>query len=118
MTRPTLCSLALPLLLLGACQPAPRSSGGSASAAVNAACRVEVDRVYAAQNRADLSRRDERDTPFASSYLPGITTRQLSQQYARGNQMAECVAANSNGQATPPAPSTPGPTFSPAARVN
>lgn len=116
MTRPILCSLALPLLLLGACQSAPPRS--SASAAVNAACRVEVDRVYAAQNRADLSRRDERDTPFASSYLPGITTRQLSQQYARGNQMAECVSANSNGQASTPNPSTPGPTFSPAARIN
>lgn len=108
MIRSILGSVAL-VSLLGACQSAPRSS---ASAATDAACRVEVDRVYAAQNRADLSRRDERDTPFAASYLPGITTRQLSQRYGRDNQMASCVA-QSGGQGAPGEAGT-GPAMSPA----
>ena len=89
MTRLAIGSLAL-LAILGGCQQAPQRSAANSAAA--AACRSEVDRVYAAQNRADLSRRDERDTPFAGSYLSGITTRQLGAQYSRGNQMATCLA--------------------------
>lgn len=89
MTRTLLGSLAL-LAALGGCQQAPQRSAANTAAA--AACRTEVDRVYAAQNRADLSRRDERDTPFAGSYLSGITTRQLGAQFSRGNQMASCLA--------------------------
>ena len=107
MIRFALGSLAL-VALLGACQRAPRSS---ASAATSAACRVEVDRVYAAQNRVELSRRDERDTPFAASYLPGITTRQLSERFSRDNQMASCLAQS--GSAGSGDAST-GPTFSPS----
>ncbi len=100
------------LALLAGCQQTPRSR---ADAAANAACRVEVDRVYAAQNRADLSRRDERDTPFAASYLSGITTRQLGARFSRDNQVASCVNnAGPSGNAATDA--SIGPTFSPAAR--
>ena len=108
MTRLSLGSLAL-LAILGGCQQAPQRS--AANSAATAACRTEVDRVYAAQNRADLSRRDERDTPFASSYLSGITTRQLGAQFSRGNQMASCLAqagVSSRGN------DGTSPTFSPA----
>lgn len=108
MTRLALSSLAL-LALLGACQRAPRSG---ASAATTAACRGEVDRVYAAQNRVELSRRDERDSPFAASYLPGITTRQLSERFGRDNQMASCLAQSGSSAATGDA--STGPTFSPS----
>lgn len=70
---------------------------------------------YRNPNRADLSRRDDRDTPFASSYLPGITSRQLSQQYRQGNQMASCLT-QSGGQAG--GGSSTGPAMSPATSVN
>ena len=48
-------SLFLLTLLAGACSGAPQRS--SADRAVAAACRQEVDRVYAAQNRRELSYR-------------------------------------------------------------
>ena len=95
-------------LIATACQQAPRSK---ADAATQVQCRQEVDRVYAAQNRVDLSRRDERDSPFAGSYLPGITTRELGARFGRDNQLASCVAQNRGGAATD---TGTGPTFSPA----
>lgn len=100
------------LLILTACQAPPRSR---TEAATTAACRTEVDRVYAAQNRADLSRRDQRDSPFASSYLPGITTRELGARYARDNMVSSCIS--NSAQPSSPAPDTgTGPTFSPVSR--
>lgn len=94
-------------LLAGCAQPTrPR-----ANAATTAACRVEVDRVYSAQNRVDLSTRDNRDSPFASSYLPGITSRGLGAEYGRDNMVQSCLnnAAGGAGPAAP-TPST-GPAF-------
>lgn len=96
-------------LLLGACsQPArPR-----VSAATSAACRMEVDRVYSAQNRVELSTRDNRDTPFASNYLPGITSRGLGAEYSRGNMVQSCInnASGRGGTGGTPVPAE-GPTF-------
>lgn len=86
--------VAAAMALLAGCHAAPRSR---ADAATNAACRAEVDRVYAAQNRADLSRRDQRDTPFAESYNSGITSRGLGALFGRGNQVSSCV--NNSGAA-------------------
>ena len=79
---------------LGACQ----SSRPRASAATTAACRAEVDRVYAAQNRVDLSRRDQRDTPFAANYVSGNTTSGLGAQFGRDNMETSCLN-NAAGQA-------------------
>ena len=109
--------ISAPVFLI-ACQPAtPRSR---ASVEASAACRAEVDRVYAAQNRVDLSTRDGRDTPFSSGYLAGNTTRGLGAEYGRDGQYQTCL---SNAAAPGPAPAaagTPpaniGPAFSPAAR--
>lgn len=91
------------LALLAGCAQPPRPR---ANAAATAACRVEVDRVYSAQNRVDLSRRDTRDTPFASSYLPGITSRGLGAEYGRDNMVQSCLN-NAAGAASPASP-TPG----------
>ena len=85
-------ALAASFALLVGCQATPRSR---ADAATNAACRAEVDRVYAAQNRADLSRRDQRDTPFAESYNSGITSRGLGALFGRDNQVSSCVSNSS-----------------------
>lgn len=103
-------ALLLCLIACG-CQQAPRSR---ADAATQVQCRAEVDRVYAAQNRGDLSRRDERDTPFAGGYLSGITTRELGARFGRDNQLSACVAQNRAGAAGAADTST-GPTFSPVA---
>ena len=97
-------------LIAAACQQAPRSR---ADVATQVQCRQEVDRVYAAQNRGDLSRRDERDTPFSADYLSGVTTRGLGARFNRDNQLASCVAQNRGGVATDLGT---GPAFSPASR--
>lgn len=101
-------------LVMAGCQTAPRSRADAATAA---ACRAEVDRVYAAQNRAELSQRDQRDTPFAGSYNSGITSRGLGALFGRDNQVSSCVSrssGSSTGEST--VDSGTGPTFSPAAR--
>ena len=108
----------LPLVLLaGLAACAPPARPRSNAAAVTAACRAETDRVYAAQNRADLSYRDQRDTPFAGSYNSGITSRGLGARFGRDNLESSCVASNSNPNAAPAAPDAgTGPTFSPSPR--
>ena len=114
-----LASCALGGALAGCAGPAPRAAGDRPSRAVSLACRQEVDRVYAAQNRRDLSYRDQRDTPFAASYNSGVTTRGLSALYDQDNQYASCVRANepaarAGGQ--PAGAQTTGPTFSPVGK--
>ncbi len=117
--RTTLTVLALAPLMLGAlagCQAPPRSR---ASAAATQACRAEVDRVYAAQNRVDLSTRDQRDTPFAGGYSSGITSQGLGAQFGRDNQLSSCINnSTAPGTAAPAAAVAPGtgPTFSPTTR--
>ena len=103
----------VPLLAAG-CQSAPRSR---ADAAASAACRAEVDRVYAAQNRVELSQRDQRDTPFAGSYNSGITSRGLGTRFGRDNQLSSCISnATGPGAAATGVDVGTGPTFSPTVR--
>jgi hypothetical protein len=98
------------LLLLGGCQQGYRSRP---SAATSSACRAEVDRVYSAQNRVDLSTRDQRDTPFAAGYLAGNTTQGLGAAYGRDNLYSSCL---NNAADAAPAAVTPTATAAPAAR--
>jgi hypothetical protein len=111
---PRFALLLAPLLLVACGNPSPRSSSDRA---VTAACRADADRVYAAQNRRDLSYRDERDTPFAARYDSGIVSAGLGSLFGRDNDMSSCVRANSKPGAvvTPPDPGF-GPTFSPVNR--
>ena len=104
----------VPVLLAGCASASPRSSSDRA---VTAACRADADRVYAAQNRQDLSYRDERDTPFAARYDSGIVSAGLGSLYGRDNDLSSCVRANSKSGAVPvPADPGFGPTFSPTSR--
>ncbi|MGI4950657.1 MAG: hypothetical protein ACRYGM_02540 [Janthinobacterium lividum] len=106
----TIVPLALLALGVSACSQPSRPR---ASAAIAQKCRMEVDRVYAAQNRVDLSLRDTRDTPFASNYNSGITTRGLGAQFGRDNMTQACVSDATTGAAAAaasPAANT-GPTF-------
>jgi len=113
----TVTPLVLAALLLTGCQQYQRPR---ASQAATVACRAEVDRVYAAQNRVDLSTRDQRDTPFAANFQTGNTTRGLSSEYGRDNQFSSCLnssAAPGPAPAVSPTLSTsPGPAFSPAVK--
>ncbi len=111
MTRIVLAALLL--ATVAGCQSTPRSRPSVASAA---ACRTEVDRVYAAQNRVDLSRRDQRDTPFAGSYNSGITSQGLGSRYARDSMLDSCLASSAGGAAAGTPDTGTGPTMSPAAR--
>lgn len=95
------------LVALSACQSAPPRS--SADAAVIAACRDRADQIHARQNRVELSRRDERDAPFASVYNSGITTRGLGDRFEWGRNVEACVKSSGSGGDAPT-----GPTFSPA----
>ena len=109
--------LLLAVTALAGCQAAPRSR---AATAATQACRAEVDRVYAAQNRVDLSTRDQRDTPFAGAYNSGITSEGLGARYGRDNLLTSCINNSTAPSTAAPAsaavaPGT-GPTFSPTAR--
>lgn len=104
--------LLLAPLLLGGCG-LPRQQS-SADRAISLACRQQVDRAYAVQNRRDLSYRDQRDTPFANSYNAGVTSAGLGQRFGRDNDVQSCVSQNRPG-ASAGEPGI-GPTFSPAAR--
>lgn len=99
-------------LASGACQPPPPPT--SADAAVRADCRATVERQYNAQNRADLTRRDERDTAFSSYYNAGVPSRGLGAEFQRDQMVTDCLRAQGEpgGQ---PAPGV-GPTFSPTER--
>lgn len=111
MTLPATTAIGLALILVAACQPPPPPT--PADTAIRADCRQTVEREYAAQNRADLTRRDERDLPFASSYNSGIASRGLGAEYSRDQMVTDCLRARGEGAAQ----TTPGvgPAFSPAA---
>lgn len=109
-----LLALATGMALLAGCHAAPQSR---AAAATSAACRAEVDRVYAAQNRSDLSRRDERDTPLSDNYLSGITSRGLGALFGRDKEISSCISNSSApGTGAAAADVGTGPTFNPAAQ--
>lgn len=100
-------TLAVALACAGCMAPPPRSP---ADVAVRTDCREQVDRQYNAQNRVDLTRRDERDFAFAGSYNSGISSRGLSAEYSREKMIDGCLrAAGGRSAATPGV----GPAFSP-----
>ncbi len=99
----------LSLCALASCQGAPPPS--RQARATTAACRSEVDRVYAAQNRSDLTDRDQRDTPLSGSYLSGITSRGLSAQYQRDTAIDDCLNATRGRDGA--RDMSPGPAFAP-----
>ncbi len=102
--------LALPLVVAGCYRPPPQSAADRAQVA---ACRSRVDAIYLRQNRAELSRTDQRDSPYSSNYLPGNVSRGLGLEYGTDRMQSDCVKGL--GEAAPDAAST-GPAFSPAKR--
>lgn len=105
----TLAAAVLAVSLTGCYRPPPPTR---ADIDTKAECRQQVERQYNAQNRVDLTRRDERDFAFAGTYNSGIPSRGLGAEYGREQMVTDCLrsAGNSTATATPGV----GPTFSPA----
>ncbi|HEX4262206.1 MAG TPA: hypothetical protein VHY76_14000 [Acetobacteraceae bacterium] len=79
--------------------PAAGGPAGQPSPAAIAACRQRADEIYLRQNRALLSERSTRDTPYASSGLPSNPTAGLSAMFGRDQDFADCL--RSFGPAAP-----------------
>jgi hypothetical protein len=113
MSRAFLLLAGLGMIALAGCEkPVPMSRAASADAA---ACRARADEIYLKQNRALMSVRDQRDTPFAATGISGNTTQGLGDLYGRDRMIASCL--NSVGPASNAGnggPSSTGPTMSPA----
>jgi hypothetical protein len=92
------------LVLLAGCTfggpPKPRTDAQRATAA----CKVDADRAYLQQNRVLLSERSQRDTPFSSSGMVGVTSSGLPQLYGRSADFEACLRSHSvEGAAAEPA---------------
>lgn len=96
-------------LAAGACQRPPPPT--AADATIRADCRQTAERQYVAQNRVDLTRRDERDFAFAGSYNSGISSRGLGAEFQRDQMVTDCLRAQ--GDRAPQASPGVGPAFSP-----
>lgn len=94
--------------LAGCYRPPPATR---ADANIKADCRQQMERQYNAQNRVDLTRRDERDFAFAGSYNSGISSRGLGAEYGREQMETNCMRSAGDNASNP----TPGvgPAFSP-----
>jgi hypothetical protein len=72
-------------------------------------CDAEADRIFAAQNRYQLSERTSNDTPYSGNTLPSNPTAGLSDQYAQDKLVDNCLrrgGAGTSGSAAP-TPSKP-----------
>jgi hypothetical protein len=80
------------LLILTQCSPPPAPVGQTrADAATVAACREHANEVYDRQNRDTIYTISNRDLPYSSNYVPGVTDRGLAQRYAHENLVRDCV---------------------------
>ena len=95
MSRFVLAAVSIALCACQSGQSAPPRDPATAAAADD--CRERVDQVHAQQNRVELSLRDQRDAPFSSTYLSGITSRGLGAQFSRGTMFDECLSAATAG---------------------
>lgn len=112
-------ALLVGLAVLPGCYNRPPPSRAE-QAALNA-CRRRADQIFLEQNRAYLSERDTRDSPFASSGLTGITSEGLGDRYGRDEMVASCLngadlGASGRAAANPGIDRGTGPAMSPAAR--
>jgi hypothetical protein len=98
----------MPALLLAACAnqaPSPAAGADGNRSAVNAACRVEAERVVRYRDRGQLMRQDDYNARVGtSSHLgPQVMTDQIAQIYDRDRIAADCVRGANSG----PVPAAP-----------
>jgi hypothetical protein len=114
MIRPRIPALTLPCLGLLALAPALGGCGlytrpTTEDQQTRTDCNAEADRIFAAQNRYQLSERNSTDTPYAGNTLPSNPTAGLSDQYAQDKLVDSCLhrgGAGSPAAATPTTPKT------------
>ncbi len=95
----------LAALALAACSfPGPQSP---AERETLQGCRSEADRVYAAQNRYQISERDTRDTPFSGSGQPTTPSDGLADEYSHQTRVDDCVRHQGASETAPPATTAP-----------
>jgi hypothetical protein len=106
-----LAPLALPILgllslapVLGSCGLYNRPSDDDREARRD--CDAEADRIFAAQNRYQMSERTSTDTPYAGNTLPSNPTAGLSDQYAEDKLVDACLRHSGAGAAPGVAPGT------------
>lgn len=128
--RPAICrlaGLAVPILLLAACQsaaPPPAVSApaggagrqGRADAERAAYCRQRAEEVYLSQNRGELYRTDNRDTPFSGGFVSGMTNRGLPDRFAQDRMIADCIR-NTGERMDPVHPADASPAAAPSGSV-
>ncbi len=106
--------LVLPACLAGCGYTPPRSSERLEELA---SCRSQANRVYAAQNRDQLSQRDTSSAPFSGNTLPVDPTRGLYSRYSYEQLQEDCLsgagAPSSTGPEAAPAATPPQPTPAP-----
>ncbi len=76
---------------LAGCAGLPGGGGDAARQDLVAQCRADADRVYAAQNRYQLSERDSGDTPFSGTGTTQTANRALADQYSQRQSVNQCV---------------------------
>ena len=62
-----------------------------------ATCNAEVDRVFAAQNRYQLSERDQSNSPYSADTLPNNPSAGLSDRYQQDQMVDKCLARSAGG---------------------
>ncbi len=74
---------------LSACGFSPPLTDGQREA--QQGCREDANRVYNAQNRAQLSERSSPDTPFSGATPPPLPGDGLSEQYGFDQMVSTCL---------------------------
>lgn len=89
---------------------------GHADPALVTACTQHADQVYNQRNRAEIyTPQSSVNSPFSANYIPGMTDRGLSTQYAHESMIRDCVrnTGTETSRTVPPSDSTPGPVVRP-----
>ena len=95
-------------LLAGGCQIGQQTPEDQAKVAE---CRSRTDQIYRVRDRAaNLLGSDQRDTPFASNYDVGDTSRGLGHLFGQDRMEANCLRGLGDAA---PAPASTGPAFTP-----
>lgn len=106
----TIRRLAVPAALalaLAGCAQSQAISRSHASAAAVAACRTRADTIYNQRNRGEVYKADtfatsSRDSPFATTGLPGNTSAGLGSQYQRDQFQDDCLNSTGTGAVDAP----------------
>jgi hypothetical protein len=111
MTRSRMPAMVVPVLGLLALAPALGGCGlytrpTAEDQETRNDCNAEADRIFAAQNRYQLSERNSADTPYAGNTLPSNPTAGLSDQYAQDKLVDTCLRRGGAGSPAATAPAS------------